>query len=313
MHVDQVIRQISAGQYGAVSRRQLAAAGVSRNSIRHRVESGMLLARGPQALVLAGTPALAAQDAMAAVLDAPPGAMLSHRSAAAWWGLPGFDLSGRLEVVIPRRGAVARDTLADWHFQWPLPENCARTLRGIRVTSPALTLMHLGAVCNPGRVKRALNNGLARHLVSMDEAWAVRRQFAGSGRDGVGVLGEILEEFGDDYVPTDSGVELRLSEIGSAYGVPLERQVWVGDAERRIGRADFRLPAEPRGLVELLSFTYHSMFLDRLSDEHRFVRMRRAGFEVLQVWDTDVWNRPDEVAHALVEFSMRLASSRLRA
>ncbi|HSJ35415.1 MAG TPA: hypothetical protein VLB85_10210 [Acidimicrobiia bacterium] len=294
-----------------MSRRQLQAAGVSRNAVRHRVESGILVARGPQALVLAGSPVLAAQDAMVAVLDAPPGAMLSHRSAAAWWGIPGFDLSGRLEVVIPRRGAVDRHTMADWHFQFPLPGGSARTLRGICVTSAPLTLLHLGAVCPPGRVRRALNNALARHLVTMDEVWAARKQFAGSGRNGVGVLGEVLAEFGDGYVPADSSVELRLAEIGDAYGVPLERQVWVGDDERRIGRADFRLKAEPDGLVELLSFTYHSMFLDRLSDEVRFARMERAGFEVLQIWDTDVWNRPDEVAHTLIDFSMRLAAKRV--
>lgn len=141
-------------------------------------------------------------------------------------------------------------------------------------------LMHLGAVCSPGRVKRALNNALARHLVTLGESRSLRRRLAGSGRNGIGVLGEILDEIGDDYVPTDSGVELRLAELGLAYGVPLERQVWVGDEERRIGRADFRL---------------------------------KAAFEVLQVWDTDVWNRPDEVAVALVDFSMRLASQRLRA
>lgn len=313
MDVDRVIRELSARQYGAVSRRQLRAAGVSANAIRHRLDSGMLQAKGPQALTLAGSPALAAREAMVAILDAPPGAMLSHRSAAAWWGLPGFDLNGRLQVVIPRRGVTRRDTIADWHFQAPLPDDCARTLKGIRVTCPALMLMHLGAVCSPGRVKRALNNALARHLVTLGESRSLRRRLAGSGRNGIGVLGGILDEIGDDYVPTDSGVELRLAELGLAYGVPLERQVWVGDEERRIGRADFRLKAEPRGLVELLSFTYHSMFLDRLADEERFVQMERAGFEVLQVWDTDVWYRPDEVAVALVDFSMHLASERLRA
>jgi very-short-patch-repair endonuclease len=66
-------------------------------------------------------------------------------------------------------------------------------------------------------------------------------------------------------------------------------------------------------VVELLSFTYHAMFLDRLADEERFARMERAGFAVLRVWDTDVWNRPDETAANLVRFSMELAAARLRA
>lgn len=313
MHPDQVIRQLSARQYGAMSREQLLGAGVSRNSIRHRLVTGMLEPRGPRALVLAGSPALAAREAMLAVLDAPGGAMLSHRSAAAWWGLPGFDLNGRLEVVIPRRGAARRPTIARWHFQAPLPPETARVLKGVPVTCPALTLMHLGAVCRPGRVARAVNNAFARRLLTPAEAHRLRRRLAGSGRNGVGVLGEILDGIGADYVPADSGVELRLADLGRAYGVPLERQVWVGDDEGRIGRADFRLQAHPGALVELLSFTYHAMFLDRLSDEMRFERLERAGFQVLRIWDTDVWNRPDEVAAALVQFEMSVAAARLGA
>lgn len=271
----------------------------------------MLEPVGSRVLILAGTPELAAQAAMVAVLGSPDGSMLSHRSAAAWWGLPGFDLNGTIEVTVPRRGAPRVTELARWHYQHPIPAPHVRRLRGLAVTSPALTLLHLGAVCHPGRVRRAVNNTLRMGIVSIEELQAVRTELRGSGRNGVGVLAEILDEFGADWAPTDSGVELRLSEIARAYGVPLERQVWVGDGEERIGRADFRLKGEPKGLVELLSLTYHSMFLDRIADTQRFRRMERAGFTVLSVWDTDVWNHPDEVAGALVEFSTALASRRL--
>lgn len=311
MDVDKFIRDLAATQYGAVARLQLAEGGITRNAVRHRVESGMLVPAGRRVLVLAGTPPLAARSAAIAVLDAPAGAMLSHRSAAAWWGLRGFDLNGTIEVTVPRRGAPRTTATARWHYQHPIPAHHIRRLRGITVTSPALMLMHLGAVCHLQRVRRATNNALALGIVDTRQLQTVRTELKGSGRNGVGVLGAILEEFGEDWVPTDSGVELRLSDLGRAYGVPLERQVWVGDDDERIGRADFRLKGEPRGLVELLSVTYHSMFLDRITDEQRFRRMERAGFSVLTVWDTDVWNRPDEVATALVEFSNGLAARRL--
>ena len=111
----------------------------------------------------------------------------------------------------------------------------------------------------------------------------------------------------DDYVPTDSGVELRLFDIGRRAGVPLDKQVSVGSETEWIGRVDFRLKGEPSKLIELLSFTYHAMFLDRLEDEQRFQRMERAGFSVLRIWDTDVWNHPNEVAAALIDFSMGLS------
>ena len=263
----------------------------------------MLSPVGRRSFYLAGSPALAARDAMIAVLDAPEGAMLSHRSAAAWWGLPGFDLNGEIEVTIPRRGAPKSTTTGRWHYLRPIPEHTRRELRGVPVTSPSLTLLHLGAVCPPARVRRAVNNALARHILKVSQLEAIRTELRGSGRNGVGVLAKILEEISDAYVPTDSGVELRLSDIARSVGIPLDRQVWVGDEAELVGRVDFRLKGSTSRLIELLSFTYHSMFLDRLSDQERFRKLERSGFAVLQIWDTDVWNRPDEVAEALIDFS----------
>ncbi|HJR92233.1 MAG TPA: type IV toxin-antitoxin system AbiEi family antitoxin domain-containing protein [Acidimicrobiia bacterium] len=308
MDADDVIRELSADQYGAMSLRQLSARGISGNVIRRRIQAGHLqrVARG--VVVLGGTPALAARDSMIAVLEAPPGAMISHRSAARWWGLPGFDLSGSIEVTIPRRGAPKQTSVGLWHYLAPMPSRGVRLLRGIPVSSPALMLLQLGAVCHEQRVLRAANNALARGIVTVPEIRRMRNVLAGSGRNGVGVLGRILDIIGDDYVPTDSGTELRLVDLASGAGIELERQVWVGDGEDRIGRADFRLRADPTGLIELLSFKYHAMFLDRLADSHRFQRMERAGFSVLKIWDTDVWNRPTEVVAALHRFRASITS-----
>jgi hypothetical protein len=306
MDVDDLIRRLCADQYGAVSRAQLIESGVSRHAILRRVNSGMLSEVGRRTLILIGSPSLAARAATIAVLDAPDGAMLSHRSAAAWWGLPGFDLNGEIEITIPRRGAPKETETARWHYLHPIPDHTRRTLRGIPVTSPSLTLLHLGAVCRAPRVRRAVNNALARGIVTIARLRQIRAELAGSGRNGVGILAEILDEFGDDYVPTDSGVELRLADIAQSVGVPLDRQVSVGSETEWIGRADFRLRACTSKLIELLSFTYHSMFLDRLADEERFRRMETADFSVLQIWDIDVWNRPDEVAKALIDFAEAL-------
>lgn len=303
MDADDAIRKLCANQYGAASRDQLLRSGVSRHAILNRVRSGMLSKAGRRAFVLTGSPSLAARDAMVAVLDAPDGAMLSHRSAAAWWGLPGFDLNGEIEVTVPRRGAPKVTETSRWHYLHPITEHTHRVLRGIPVTSPGLTLLHLGAVCPKARVRRAVNNALARGFVTIPKLREIREELRGSGRNGVGVLAAILDELSDDYMPTDSGVELRLSDIAGGVGVPLDRQVSVGNETEWIGRADFRLRGSSSKLVELLSFTYHSMFLDRLADKERFQRMEAAGFSVLRIWDTDVWNHPEQVAEAVINFS----------
>jgi very-short-patch-repair endonuclease len=93
--------QLAAGQYGVVSRAQLREAGLSDGAIERRVASGHLqrLHRGTYAV---GHQALRIEGRwLAAVLAGGPGAVLSHRSAAAAW-----------ELLPPRAAAAARDPRA---------------------------------------------------------------------------------------------------------------------------------------------------------------------------------------------------------
>jgi len=54
--------------------------------------------------------------------------------------------------------------------------------------------------------------------------------------------------------------------------------------------------------IEVLSRRYHSSLLDRLSDETRFLRLNEAGFQVLTLWDSDVWSNADLVRDRIEAF-----------
>ncbi len=305
MDLDDVIRRLTGVQHGAVSARQLREAGMARHAIRRRVDSGMLVPVSSRVFVLGGSPSTGARRVSAAVLDAPDGAMLSHRSAAAWWNLPGFDLRSKLEVVVPRRGAPATTELAQWHYQGGLPAKETRVVIGVPVTSPALTLVHLGAVCHPARVERALNNALATRIVTLKGIRSLLALVGARGRNGVGVLRAILDELPADYVPPGSSLENRVLGLAEAAGVEVKAQIEIGDEEQWLGRTDMSLIGLP-GVIEVQSVRYHGWFLDRIADEERFRRFRRAGFEVLAVWDEDVWQRPWEVQAAIIRFRNEL-------
>ena len=74
-------------QWGVVSRRQLSALGVSRDTADHWLRAGRLH-RVHQGVYALGHAALRPEgQRLAAVLACGPGAVLSHRSAAAHWGL----------------------------------------------------------------------------------------------------------------------------------------------------------------------------------------------------------------------------------
>ena len=99
---------------------------------------------------------------MAAVLACGPNAALSHRSAGALWRiLPRWHTP--TEVTTPtKRGHpgihVHRSPAADATFHY-----------GIRVTTPARTLVDLADVLNPKQLTRALNEAQVLRLVTANE------------------------------------------------------------------------------------------------------------------------------------------------
>jgi hypothetical protein len=150
---DASIPSLAARQHGVVSRSQLAALGLGRRAIGHRVECGRLHAvhRG----VFAVGHAAISGDArwMAAVLAAGPGAALSHRSAAALWGVRGT-ARGRIEVTAPRK-AASRPGLQLHHAL--LASDEVGVHRGIPVTSTPRTLLDLASVLAPQALERAVD------------------------------------------------------------------------------------------------------------------------------------------------------------
>jgi predicted transcriptional regulator of viral defense system len=93
--------ELARRQHGVVARRQLLALGFSKRAIEHRVGRGRLhvVAHGVYAV---GWPELTRRRRwMMAVLACGDGAALSHRSAAALWGI-GTEEPGVTDVSVRR-------------------------------------------------------------------------------------------------------------------------------------------------------------------------------------------------------------------
>ncbi|MGH8928035.1 MAG: hypothetical protein ACRDWH_06770 [Acidimicrobiia bacterium] len=237
---------------------------------------------------------------MAGVLDAPGMAYLSHRSAAAWWRLPGFYMTSPIQVVIPWQGIRSRTRLSEVHYHRGLPASHLLEREGLRVVSPALTIFLLAGTEHPGRVSRALDNAWALRLVTYNQLHELLKLLAKRGRNGIRLMRSLLAERPPDYRPPESGLESRVQRLAMDVGVTLVRQVDVGDQEW-IGRVDFVLRGSP-DVLEVLSQRFHGSILDLRIDEKRFARIEASGRRVLRIWDTDVWSRPDEVRRAILSF-----------
>lgn len=149
-------------QHGVVARRQLAGLGFSREPIDHRIATGRLysIARGVYAV---GRLELTREGWwMAAVLACGPGAMLSHGSAAALWGIgkEWREIEITVRSASPRRRpglkVRRRPTLADAHVT---------EQEGIPVTGLVQTLVDLAAVHKQPAVERAVNEADQLELI----------------------------------------------------------------------------------------------------------------------------------------------------
>lgn len=152
-----MIARLAARQHGAIARRQLLAAGIGRNAIAHRLRSGLLrpVYRGVYVL----GPLTREGRWMAAVLAAGEGAVLSHLSAAALWGVrPGGDVP---DVTVAHTSALSGPI----RMHRSLVAKHEQTRRnGIPVTTPTRTLHDLAAVLDQDELERAHREALVLRL-----------------------------------------------------------------------------------------------------------------------------------------------------
>ncbi len=99
---DQLILQLAATQHGVFTRAQARRHGITRQMLSRRIDSGRIQRLDPTVLAVSGSADTPHRRAIAGALSVE-GAALSHASAAAFWGLPGF-AAEPVEVMSARGG-----------------------------------------------------------------------------------------------------------------------------------------------------------------------------------------------------------------
>lgn len=302
---DDEMRALAATQHGLVSVEQ-AGRLIPTRATRSELVDGRRWQRVPSGVYrLVGSADTEAQRLMGAVLAAGPGAALNGNTAAAHWGVRGAVLLP-INVVRPRDRADRRGAGIP-HEPTLLPADHVVTLDGIPVVLPARALFDIAGSERRGaekpwwieKVDRLVNNALTDGLVSAASLHGMLRRMAQRGRPGIRVMREVLAEVGPGYVATGSGLETRVVHLCKRGGIPaMRRQVNLGDAERWIGRVDF-LDREVPFVLEVQSHRFHRSRIDSQLDATRIDRLDAAGFEVEQVFDEDVWYRPELVLETI--------------
>ena len=211
------IGRLADRQYGVVARRQLVAMGIGNRAIDRRLSrrSLILLHRGVYA---AGHRRLRQEGRwLAAVLAAGPGAVLSHRDAAALHGMRPTPV-GKVSVSTP---AHARSIDGVWvKARRTLTEDERMVVRGIPVTTPARTLVDLAGMLTAGQLQSTLGEADRRGLLDIA---AVERALARTGP-----APQVTPPPRRPRCPCNSGARSRVGAEGA-----LPRSSHIADLPRR--------------------------------------------------------------------------------
>jgi hypothetical protein len=268
---EQALAALAMRQHGVVSRRDLLAIGFKGGGIKRRVEAGRLHAvhRGVYAV---GRPNLDHRGCwLAAVLACGQGAVLSHRSAAALWGLARE--RGSTVDVTSDHGRAGRIGIA-FHECRRDPED--QTIHeGIPVTTPPRTLFDLAEVVDSRRLRKACEEADRLGLLEMKELERIVER--GWGRHALKPIRPILVE--SRHAPsTGSPLEDRFLAFCDEHGLPSPAtNVLVLDYE-----VDALWPAA-RLVAELDGFAFHRHRAAFERDRARDAALLVAGYHVIRI------------------------------
>lgn len=280
---DAVIARIAARQYGVVTRGQLAAAGVGRGSIDHRVAAGRLH-RIHRRVYLVGhpVPPRFARE-MAAALACGEGAALSHHTAASMWSLP-CDDALEIDVTVPGRDPGTHPGIRTHRVRGLNPLDVRRCQR-IQVTAPARTLLDLADVLPVRQLERAVNEAQIRRLVRPRQLLDVLERSLG--RRGAGALRELLD---NRPAFTRSEAEARLLAVLRAAGLAPTA------VNARIGPYEVDFLWRPNCLVvEFDGYAYHSNRAAFERDRTRDAELQARGYRVIRVTWRQLVAEPEAV------------------
>jgi hypothetical protein len=197
-----------------ITRGQLIGLGFTPKAIKHRVRVGRLhpVIRGVYAV---GRPNLPREGRwMAAVLACGPGAVLTHRSAAALRGF-GKEHPAYIDVSVAR-SSEARITGVHCHRRPSLPSNEVELRRGIPVTAPVRTFLDLATVTGPKTLERSINEGDKLGVIDAD---ALRRALDDHpGEPGIRLLRHVLDKH--TFRLSDDELERLFRPLATAAGLP---------------------------------------------------------------------------------------------
>jgi very-short-patch-repair endonuclease len=288
------IAQIAARQHGLVTLEQLRAVGLTADACRKRLKAGRLHPVHRAVYAVGHARMTRERSWMAAVLACGPGAVLSHRSAAALWGL----LPARRQAIdvtaAGRRGRLITGISA--HRDGALSERDRTRVRDVPCTTIARTLVDLAAVASVGELKRAIGEAEVRKLLKHRD---LRELLARSRRRrGVALLRKCLTELDPLAGRTRNQLERRFLSLCRRARLPPPKVNCLLQVGDRLLEPDF-LWREQGLIVETDGSEVHGTATARARDRRRDQRLMLNDWRVVRFDWSQVIHEATEVERIL--------------
>ena len=292
--IDRAIAHLAGSQHGVVALRQLVDIGLGARAVRARVAAGRLhrIHRGVYSVGHASLGPRAGW--IAAVLACGPGAVLSHRSAAALHDLRA-SASMRVEVLVPRRrsssprGVVVRTSSR-------LAAADVVVVDGIRCTSVARTLLDLAAVLDDDAVEHACDRAEQLRLFDLRAIEEVLARNPGA--RGSVTLRRVVARLRPGGPRTRSELERRFLAICRTHRLPQPVvNAWIEFDDAGVS-PDFLWRSE-RLIVETDGGETHDTRHAFEADRRRDQLLAAAGYTTLRFTWRQVTSEPERVARTV--------------
>jgi hypothetical protein len=276
--------KLFARQHGVAGQRQLRSVGITPKQQRMMIQRGVWEIYSPGVVALTGVPKSFLRSASAATLAPGASAALGAGAAARVHQLDGCLAVNEITVVVARNAEVRVPSDVKVIRSRRLTDDDVMVVDGIRVTSVALTLVHL-QVHGPN-AEKALDSALHKGH-KPDELQAVFDRWTGHGRRGGREMRSLLQQRVDGRLPRSWFQRLAKRLLAEA-GLAFEDEWPLYDAsDKLIAEFDLALVDLKVG-VECQSWEWHGSPAQRRKDTDRKRRVRKQGWEIVELWWSDL-------------------------
>jgi hypothetical protein len=293
-YIERAIAERASNQLGHINYAQARELGATPKVVRRLASTGRLIPVGSRTFRLAGLPRSLDGDVMAACLDT--GGRASHRTASRLSNLGPRSWRELIEVTVVKGTRHTSSPLATVHTSTNLGRDDLVVVRGIPTTSVARTIFDLAALVPAVTLEDlrdlidvAIRDGRA------SDAWLFWRleRLRCRGRNGVSVLEAILADR-ECNGKTESWLERAFLACVDAAGFPRPKvQQCVRNRNGTIARVDFLY--EPKTVVEVAGYRWHSTYTQKQADAERRNRLVVAGYDILEFTYGNVVDTPQDV------------------